>query len=234
MQGHQDQATAFHALQQMELISRAQPTSARRRLLLKRIAESGQQPQSSLAQLAQLEEVYSSKDYSQAFIDAKKIVGAGGQASIKARARARFIQAEILEQEFLHQSVKARAERIAVVLALKTEKLEKAQKAYQAAIQYGDPEISVKSLEKLSDLYSHYVESLRQMPSPAGLEAAEEAAFRQEMEKLAIPLEEKSVETLAQALASAQKMRLRNGSVAQLQSKLNKVSDLPVKKRSLP
>ncbi|MCB0365111.1 MAG: tetratricopeptide repeat protein [Bdellovibrionaceae bacterium] len=224
LQGHQDQATAFHALQQMELISRAQPTSARRRLLLKRIAESGQQPQSSLAQLAQLEEVYSSKDYSQAFIDAKKIVGAGGQASIKARARARFIQAEILEQEFLHQSVKARAERIAVVLALKTEKLEKAQKAYQAAIQYGDPEISVKSLEKLSDLYSHYVESLRQMPSPAGLEAAEEAAFRQEMEKLAIPLEEKSVETLAQALASAQKMRLRNGSVAQLQSKLNKAN----------
>ncbi|MCB0386853.1 MAG: hypothetical protein KDD43_15775, partial [Bdellovibrionales bacterium] len=128
LQGNPDEATAFHALEQMEILSRTHPTGARRKLLLNRVAESNRQPQASLAQLAQLEEVYAAKNYSQAFIDAKKIVGSGGQASTKARARARFIQAEILEREFLSQSVKARAERIAVVLALKTEKLEKAQK----------------------------------------------------------------------------------------------------------
>ncbi|MCB0385413.1 MAG: hypothetical protein KDD43_08475, partial [Bdellovibrionales bacterium] len=96
--------------------------------------------------------------------------------------------------------------------------------AYQAAIQFGDAEVTVQAMEKLSDLYTHYVLALRQMPSPAGLEANEETAFRQEMEKLAIPLEEKSVETLAQALVSAQKLRLRNGSIAHLQAKLNKAN----------
>jgi hypothetical protein len=62
------------------------------------------------------------------------------------------------------------------------------------------------------------------MPIPGGLEAKEGVAFRQEMEKLAIPLEEKSVDTLAQALSAAQKLKLRDGSVAHLQLKLNRAN----------
>lgn len=77
-----------------------------------------------------LEEIYSSGDPSEAFNEAKKIVSLGKSAK-KALARARFIQAQILEKEFYNQSVKSKAERITVVLALKTEKLEKAQQAYQ-------------------------------------------------------------------------------------------------------
>lgn len=224
LQAQTDQAVASHALAQLEILSRRQPASARRQLMLKRMIAEGVQPQASMAQLEVVESAFATKDFERAFAEAKKLVGNSGGAVPHAQAKARYIQAEILAQEFYRQSLKAQVDRVATVLALKTEKLEKAQQAYQAAIKFGDPRVSVLALEKLSDLYTHYVSALREMPTPGGLEAKEGVAFRQEMEKLAIPLEEKSVDTLAQALSTAQKLKLRDGSVAHLQLKLNRAN----------
>lgn len=219
-----DANLSFHALEQLEAVARVQGRHELQKKWLKSIAQSNHEPQASLAHLAELEQIYGAGHLSEAFSEAKKIIARGNKAATKALARARYIQAEILEKEFFQQSVKSRADRVAVVLALKTEKLEKAQQAYQAAIKYGDVEVTVQSLEKLSDLYSHFVESLRNMPLPEGLESRDEPVFRGEMEKLAIPLEEKSVESLAQAVDAAKRLHLRDGSVAKLQRKLNQAN----------
>ena len=69
-------------------------------------------------------------------------------------ARARFVQARVLEDEYRKQSVKAKMERVGIVLAIKTEKLEKAQKAFQSAIRYGDSPTSVKALANLATVTS--------------------------------------------------------------------------------
>ncbi|MBK9041439.1 MAG: tetratricopeptide repeat protein [Bdellovibrionales bacterium] len=224
LRSSKDAAISFHSLEQLEILSRDKAVGPSRKALLKAVAHSGREPQASLARLEILEEIYSSGDLSEAFNEAKKIVSLGKSASKRALARARFIQAQILEKEFYNQSVKGKAERITVVLALKTEKLEKAQQAYQDSIKYGNPDTTVSSLEKLSDLYRHFVNSLRGMELPEGLESRDEPVFREEMEKLAIPLEEKSVEALAQSLELSRKLKIRDGSVARLQQKLNQAN----------
>lgn len=193
------------------------------RELLVVIAKSGVQPQASLAKAELLEYTFAAHNWKEAFSDAKDIIGTKG-ASPSAKARARYVQAQILEDEFLNQSVKAKADRLATVIAIKTEKLEKAQQAYQDTIKYGEHKTSLKAMKRLATCYTNYVNALRNMPMPEGLTSQEQDALKSELHKLAIPLEEKGVDTIAQALDTAKKMGLRDSSVADLQVELDRMN----------
>ena len=185
------------------------------------------QPRASLVQLDKVEVLYKSGQNSDAFIQAKKVLNMGKTASKYAKSRARFIQARILEDEFRKQSVKTRVERVALVLGMKTEKLEKAQRAYQSAMRYGDPYVAVESLQRLAGLYQTYVNDLKTMPLPKGLTANDEPTFRGEISQLSIPLEEKSVETMAKALEAAKDLEMRDGTIAELRQKLDALNMKP-------
>jgi len=189
--------------------------------LMKIMAKSGVEPQSSLAKAEIVEITFAAGNLTDAFNDAKKIIG-DSSASTVAKSRARMIQARILDDEFRRQSVKSRADRVATVLAIKTEKLEKAQQAYQQAIKYGDPKVGVEALLRLARSYDHYVEALKTMPLPEGLTAADETAFREEISRLSIPLEEKAIETLQEALKATQIAQIKGDMLAQIKSQLKK------------
>lgn len=156
-----------------------------------------------LVLLEQAREALKSRDFPEAFQVSKRLV-AREDWPTKMQAEARLIQARVLADEYRRQSIKARAERLGLVLGLKTEKLEKAQKAYQSTIRYGDASLSVSALKELADCYFDYARSLREMPAPVGLGASDEAALRAELETLMMPMEERGFETLKQALATAQ------------------------------
>ncbi len=188
------------------------------------IIRSGVQPFAGESQLRKVEGLFASGDDERAFLEAKKILNLGSQTSKHTLAMARVIQARILEKEFIAQSVKARADRLATVLSLKTEKLEKTQQAYQSAIGYGDPEVSVEALERLSSLYNHYVAALRRLAPPPQLSPKEMEQLTNELEQLAIPLEEKGVESLSQALALAVKAEMRTGVIQRLRQGLEKLN----------
>jgi hypothetical protein len=166
-----------------------------------------------------VEKMLADGNMTEAFNAAKRDLGMSMTPNEKAHLR--LVQAKILEQEFIKQSVKSRAERLATVLAIKTEKLEKAQEAFQSAIKYGDPRVSLEGFEHLYGLYAHYVKALKEMPTPAGLTPADEQALRAEIDKLVIPLEEKSVDTLAQAVTFARKQTYLDGTIARLENELN-------------
>ncbi len=182
------------------------------------------QPQASLVAMARVEQLYKSGQSPAAFSEAKGVLNMGPQASKLAKSKARYIQGRILEDEFKQQSVKTRAERVAIVLALKTEKLEKAQEAYQSAMRYGDPVVAVECLTRLAGLYQQFVEDLKTMPLPEGLGEADESVFREETSQLSIPLEEKSVETMAKALEAAKDLQLRDGKIADLRQQLDRLN----------
>lgn len=179
------------------------------------------QPMASELALEEVELLYKNGSASKAFTEAKKVLNMGESSSQYARSKARFIQARILEDEFVQQSVKTRADRVALVLALKTGKLEKAQKAYQSTMRYGDPKVAVKALQRLAGCYQRFVDDLKSMPLPAGLSPSDEAVFRNEISNLSIPLEEKSVETMAKALEKAKDLELRDGTIADLRERLD-------------
>lgn len=185
-------------------------------------ASQGIEPQASRMIVEQAEEALAKGKWEMAFNLSKKIISRDSLPK-NLLARARFVQAQVLEDEYRRQSVKSRAERMGIVLAMKTEKLEKAQKAYQAAINYGDPETSVKAFHRLADCYLDYSRTLKGIQL-AGVSDADQQAFKGEIEQLAIPVEEKGIEAMSQALAAAKKAQLRGGQIAQINDEVNRLN----------
>jgi TolA-binding protein len=129
------------------------------------------------------------------------------------RAEARLLQARILEKELASQSVKAREEKFALVLSMKTEKLDKAQTAYLTALKMAkDPFVQLEALRGIDRCYGNYVESLRAMPLPATLNAQDQAALRQEIAKIIAPIQDKKKDNEAKlkSLALTQSQGLSN------------------------
>ncbi len=219
-----DMKTASYALDKYLALQKTSLQDSDYVALLERVARGGVQPQASFARVELVERMFKAGDVNGAFAKAKDVLNMGDSAPAAAKARARFVQAQILEMEFAKASMKARTDRLALVVALKTEKLEKAQAAYKAVISYGDPQLTIQSLRHLANCYTQYVQALKTMPSPEGLSTAEEKQFHEELTKLAIPLEEKGVDTIAQALETAKKMKLFDGSVASLQAQLDQMN----------
>lgn len=191
--------------------------------VLSRLTGLGVEPYSSESTVEKAEEYLRQGDLTEAFNSSKRII-ARENLPKNLLARARFVQAQVLEDEFMKQSVKSKLDRVATVLALKTEKLEKAQKAYQSTIAYGDPETSVKALRKLAACYLHYSTSLRTLQISDTVSEADLQAFENEMEKLVVPMEDKGVDSLAQALEAAKKFHMHDGTIAEIQNELTKVN----------
>ncbi|MCM2281853.1 MAG: tetratricopeptide repeat protein [Bdellovibrionaceae bacterium] len=192
------------------------------RTIQDKIVALGLEPSTSEIQMEHAEALFERGQLADAFQASRKVLGRGATKELQARAR--MLQARVLEDEFRKQSVKSRVERIAMVLGLKTEKLEKAQRAYQEAIKYGDPKVSVQSMRYLADCYHHYSKSVREMELPSTLTEQEREALKAELDGLVIPMEEKGLDTLNQALQAARKFDLHDGSIAEIQSDMNKMN----------
>jgi TolA-binding protein/tetratricopeptide (TPR) repeat protein len=191
-----------------------------------KIESLGIEPHASRFLVEEAEAVYKAGDSSKAFNLAKRVVGRESQLSQAKNlpARARLLQARVLEDEYRSQSVKARVDRIGIVLAIKTEKLEKAQKAYQSAAKMGDPSIAIESQSKLAELYIDYSKTVRAMKLPADVPEADQKAFAQEIEQIALPMEEKGIEALSQAVDAAKKTARLDGLAGELQRRLDRLN----------
>ena len=218
-----DEKQKVALLNKIEALEKNYGTEASHAEVVKTMVEQNIQPQSGQAKVAAVEQMYDKGHLTEAFNEARRYLGSS-QLSANDKAHLRMVTAKVLEQEFFKASVKARAERVATVLAIKTEKLQKTQEALQATIKFGDPRVSIEAFEHLYGCYNHYVKALKEMPIPAGLTADDAKAFRDELDKLVVPLEEKSVDTLAQAVNFARKQQYLDDTVARLQSMLDKVN----------
>ncbi len=222
LKGHGDQASRTRMMNKLEALEKNYGTAQSQAEMLKVLIDMNIQPQANMAKVAVVEKDFEKGRNTEAFNEARRLLGSGMNANQKARLR--MVQAKVLEQEFMKASVKSRAERVATVLAIKTEKLQKAQEAFQSAIKYGDARVSMDAFEHLYGCYSHYVTSLKEMPIPAGLSADDAKAFRAELDNLVVPLEEKSVDTLAQAVKFAKQQQFLDGTAARLESELAKLN----------
>jgi TolA-binding protein len=208
------------------LVHRARKTargSVAHLALVDELARTGVEPQAAWAQLEYLEQKFAQGQASEAFQRASRLLGSA-RTEVGVKAKARLIQARVLEQEYRAQSLVARAERVAMVITLKTEKLDKTTQAYTAVVRYGEPGASVTALERLAGLYADFSRALKTMPAPAGLSPQDEKNLRAELEQLVIPMEEKAIETLAQALEAGRRFGLHDGSVPRLQAELDRLN----------
>lgn len=138
-----------------------------------------------------------------AFDAARKIMSRSRPAT--ERAGARLVQAKVLEEEFVRQSVKSNHEdRFGMVLAMKTEKLEKAQSAYLSVLKMSeDAKIQAEGLAGVERCLSHYIESLERIHPPASFTPEDVIALRKEIQNLLEPIKSQRDEHRRQGRAMA-------------------------------
>lgn len=135
------------------------------------------------------------KKYTEAFNLSLKVNSR--QVDADTRAEARLIQAEILEKEFVSQSVKTTESKFAMVLSMKTEKLDKAYTAYTSTIKMSkNTKIHEQALRGIDRLYTNFIEAVSSMPLPASLSTAEQSALRTELAKMTTPFVAKKLENI--------------------------------------
>lgn len=166
---------------------------------------------------------FESKNYTAAFKVSSELVGEK-DAPNDYQAEARFIQAEILASEFFQQSMKTKVERLEMVLTLKTEKLDKAQRAYQSAIRYGIPEVSGKAYLRLSKIYSHYVDALKNINITEDIPEKDKQILMGEIEKISMPIEEKIADTLMQGIDFVKKYPAYDDVGFELRNELSRIN----------
>jgi len=161
--------------------------------LIKQIENQGLEPWLTELQLQKANELLAQQKFSAAFEAAKKIMGKDVDANL--RARARLIQAKILESELKSQSVKSRAEKLAMVLSMKTEKLDKAHTAYFSTTKMtSDADVLGEAFAGIQRCYDDYIKSMEEMPIPEGVNEQEAAGLKQELAKLLEPIKLKRKE----------------------------------------
>ncbi|MNK26233.1 Outer membrane protein assembly factor BamD [compost metagenome] len=169
---------------------KSEPRSAELAKLQNQIMAKGIEPFTTQIMIAQSQALFDAGKMTAAFDVAMKANGRSAPAEV--RAEARLIQARILEKELVQQSVKAREEKFAMVLGLKTEKLDKAHTAYFTALKMSRDEYQqLEAMRGIDRCYSNYIESLQTIPLPASLTPQDQEQLRAELAKLTSPIQEK-------------------------------------------
>jgi hypothetical protein len=135
------------------------------------------------------------KKFSEAFNLSLKVNSRPVDSDI--RAEARLIQADILEKEFISQSVKTTESKFALVLSMKTERLDKAYTAYTSTIKMSkNTKIHEQALRGIDRLYTHFIEAVSTMPLPSTLSSTDQAALKTELGKMTTPFIAKKLENI--------------------------------------
>lgn len=181
----------------------------------------------AMAELEQAKTELEREDWGAAFRSAATVVGKSG-VSAEEWAEARAIQARILAREYRQQSIKTtQIERIALVLSIKTEKLKKAQSAYDDVVKKARPELAAEALYEVGVLYQDYVQSLKDYPYPAGLKEEDRIALQKEFDALTLPLEDKAVETLDGARQLVEKFDIYSAVHRRIRRELRRLNFQP-------
>lgn len=148
------------------------------------------EPEASLIKVSRLEERLAAGQTRSVFEESKKFVSSKSPSPV--RARARLIQAQILEEEFKTQSVKTSLSKLQTVVAMKLEKMSKAQEAFVSAAQISnEPKVAEDARSGLRRCFEHAIAALKNVQIKDDLTQEERKALDEQIQTLVIPLEAK-------------------------------------------
>ncbi len=176
---------------------KGQETSPEYRQVQDKIVALGHEPYASEIKVSRIEGVFKSGKLSDAFNQAKSLVG-NDNVEADIRARARLVQAKVLEKEFIESRTKTSVEKLAVVLSIKTEKLDKAQTAFLTSAKIAkDPNIELEALQGLNRIYTNYVDTVGHpvLKDEASLTPEDQKLLAEQLQKLTTPILEKKLDT---------------------------------------
>lgn len=146
----------------------------------KDIIENKIEPFYSKIEYEKIDQTFTKKDFKKAFELSKKLLATSKVSEFKAKSR--YIQARILEQEQFTQSLKTSADKFNLVFGMKMEKFDKSQSAYVSALQMADT-AETKALINtgLSRCILEFTTSIDHLPQPTGIQNADYESLKKEL-----------------------------------------------------
>src|SRR5678815_2388704 len=90
----------------------------------------------------------------------------------------------------------ARTHTVQADLTRKRASLKGLEQAYVAVVSTGDARNGIAALTRIGEAYADFAAKIRQAPTPRELSEEDRAQYRDELEQLAAPLEQRALETL--------------------------------------
>jgi TolA-binding protein len=141
-------------------------------------------------------------------------------------AQARFSQGDQALVEFEKIKIAGDVKTLGKRLGQKSELLRKAAEIYGDVVDYRVSEWVTAALFKIGESYEHFAESLREAPVPPNLSEAEEQAYRDELAKFIVPIEERALEAYENGYKKALELRVFNAWTEKQRQALTRLNDV--------
>ena len=163
------------------------------------------------------------KAYAAAAKAGRKSDSAGARYSA---AEARFQQGEQALAAFERVKIEGDIAGLRKRLAHKSELLRKAADIYGDVVEYRVSEWVTAALYKIGQSYELFAESLRKAPVPPNLNEAEEQAYRDELAKFIVPIEERALEAYESGYRKALELHVFNAWTQKQREALTRLNDV--------
>jgi TolA-binding protein len=141
-------------------------------------------------------------------------------------AQARFSQGDRALADFEQVKIAGDVRTLGKRLAQKSDLLRKAAEIYGDVVDYRVSEWVTAALFKIGESYEHFAEALRDAPIPAQLSEVEEQAYRDELAKFIVPIEERALEAYESGYRKALELRVFNTWTEKQREALTRLNDV--------
>jgi TolA-binding protein len=114
-------------------------------------------------------------------------------SELTAAAHCRFLLAEMVFDEYTKIKLRPPKKRLVKLLNKKAALLKKAERLFTNVVATGDMEWASAALYRIGDMYAQFAQAIYNAPLPRGLDSEEKEVYRQELQSLAFPIEDKAL-----------------------------------------
>jgi TolA-binding protein len=141
-------------------------------------------------------------------------------------AEARFLQGDQALAEFEKIKIAGDVAGLRKRLGQKSELLRKAAEIYSDVVEYRVSEWVTAALYKIGQSYELFADSLRTAPVPSNLSEQEEQAYRDELAKFIVPIEERALEAYESGYHKAIELHVYNAWTEKQREALTRLNDV--------
>ncbi len=140
-------------------------------------------------------------------------------------AEARYIQGELVFHDYERIKIAGKPRQLAKVLEEKAKRLEEAKAIYLDVVTYKSPEWATAGLLRIGQGYEAYAKAMRNAPVPKDLNAEEKQLYRDELEKVVVVIEDKSLDAYKSGYAKALTIGVYNKHTQAIRQALSRLAE---------
>ena len=141
-----------------------------------------------------------------------------------AAAHARYLQGKRILARFEQIQIAGDVKQLSQRLKQKTELLKETAKIFLDCASMGVAEWTTAALYQIGYMYETFAKAMRDSPAPAGLSAADQDAYKSQIEEFVVPIEERSLDAYENGWKKAVDLGIYNQWTAKMREALGRLN----------